>query len=51
MSMLGPGIYSFNGGTGKCKGIQGEAVTRGMYKGGSQDHFMLKSELHWNLPE
>ena len=46
----GPGIYRFIGGTGKCEGIQGEGVTRGMLKGHSDDHFMLRSELYWNLP-
>lgn len=47
----GPGIYSFVDGTGKWEGIQGKGVTRGMYKGRTDDHFMLKSELVWNLPE
>lgn len=47
----GPGIYRFIGGTGKWEGIRGEGVTRGMYKGRSDDHFMLKSELYWNLPD
>lgn len=47
----GPGIYQFVGGTGKWEGIQGKGVTRGMYQGRSDDHFMLKSELLWNLPE
>lgn len=46
----GPGIYQFIGGTGKWEGIQGVGVTRGMYQGRTDDHFMLKSELHWNLP-
>ena len=46
----GPGIYQFVGGTGKWEGIQGKGVTRGMYQGRSDDHFMLKSELLWNLP-
>ena len=46
----GPGIYHFIGGTGKWEGIQGVGVTRGMFKGRTDDHFMLKSELHWNLP-
>lgn len=46
----GPGIYQFIGGTGKWEGIQGVGVTRGMFKGRTDDHFMLKSELHWNLP-
>ena len=47
----GPGIYRFIGGTGKWDGISGEGVTRGMLKARTDDHFMLKSELHWNLPE
>ncbi|MDX2430266.1 MAG: hypothetical protein QNK35_04995 [Bacteroides sp.] len=46
----GPGIYQFVGGTGKWEGIQGKGVTRGMFQGRSDDHFMLKSELYWNLP-
>lgn len=47
----GPGIYHFIGGTGKWEGIQGKGVTRGMYKGRTDDHFMLKSELYWNLSD
>ncbi len=47
----GPGIYRFIGGTGKWEGIEGEGVTRGMLRQRTDDHFMLKSELHWNLPD
>ena len=47
----GPGSYQFIGGTGKWEGIQGRGVTRGMFLGRSDDHFMLKSELYWNLPQ
>jgi hypothetical protein len=47
---MGPGSYDFIGGTGKWKGISGRGVTRGMLKGRTDDHFMLKSEMHWNLP-
>lgn len=36
--------------SGKWEGIQGVGVTRGMFKGRTDDHFMLKSELRWNLP-
>lgn len=46
----GPGIYQFVGGSGKWEGISGKGVTRGMFEGRSDDHFMLKSELYWNLP-
>ena len=45
----GPGIYNFIGGIGKWEGIDGIGVTRGMFKGRSDDHFMLQSELVWNL--
>ena len=47
----GPGIYRFIGGTGKWEGISGAGVTRGMFRKRTDDHFMLKSELRWNLPE
>ena len=47
----GPGIYCFIGGTGKWEGIQGKGVTRGMFKKRSDDHFMLKSEIYWNLSQ
>ena len=45
----GPGIYKFIGGIGKWEGIQGVGVTKGMYKSRSDDHFMLTSELRWNI--
>lgn len=44
----GPGTYEFIGGTGKWQGITGVGVTRGMLLPRSDDHFMLKSEMHWN---
>lgn len=47
----GPGTYDFIGGTGKWKGISGRGVTRGMFKERTDDHFMLRSELHWNISE
>lgn len=45
----GPGTYEFIGGTGKWEGITGVGVTRGMLRGRTDDHFMLKSEMHWNI--
>jgi len=45
----GPGTYEFIGGTGKWEGINGVGVTRGMLRGRTDDHFMLKSEMHWNI--
>ncbi len=45
-----PGSYEFIGGTGKWKGITGYGVTKGMLKRRTDDHYMLKSEMHWNLP-
>lgn len=45
----GPGSYEFIGGTGKWKGISGRGVTLGMLKPRTDDHFMLRSEMHWNL--
>ncbi|MFC1761499.1 hypothetical protein ACFL6U_05405 [Planctomycetota bacterium] len=47
----GPGTYEFLGGIGKWKGITGVGVTQGMLRGRTDDHFMLKSEMHWNLPQ
>lgn len=44
-----PGTYEFIGGTGKWQGISGVGVTRGMVRERSDDHFMLKSEMHWNI--
>lgn len=45
----GPGTYRFIGGTGKWEGITGVGVTRGMLRERTDDHFMLKSELHWKI--
>ena len=44
-----PGSYECIGGTGKWKSIHGFGVTRGMLRGRVEDHFMFKSEMHWNL--
>jgi len=44
-----PGSYEFIGGTGKWKGITGYGATRGMLRGRTDDHYMLKSEMHWNI--
>lgn len=45
----GPGTYEFIGGSGKWQGINGVGVTRGMLRQRSDDHYMLKSEMHWNI--
>jgi len=45
----GPGWYRFVGGTGKWKGIEGEGTTLGMLKQRQDDHYMLKSEIHWRI--
>lgn len=45
----GPGIYRFIGGTGKWRGIVGEGKTLGQLRGRTDDHFMLKSEMHWRI--
>lgn len=45
----GPGSYDFLGGTGKWKGITGRGTTRGSLRERTDDHFMLKSEMHWNI--
>ncbi len=45
----GPGSYEFIVGTGKWKGITGRGVTLGMLRPRTDDHFMLRSEMHWNL--
>ena len=47
----GPGSYKFIDGIGKWEGIDGVGVTRGNYMNRTDDHFMLKSELVWNLKE
>ena len=45
----GPGSYEFIGGTGKWEGISGQGVTLGMLRPRTDDHFMLRSEMHWNI--
>ena len=45
----GPGSYDFLGGTGKRKGISGRGTTRGSLRDRTDDHYMLKSEMHWNI--
>jgi len=45
----GPGSYEFIEGTGKWKGITGQGVTLGMLRPRTDDHFMLRSEMHWNI--
>ena len=47
----GPGWYRFIGGTGKWKGIQGEGITQGMLAPRVDDHYMLKSEIHWCIKQ
>ena len=47
----GPGKYEFIGGIGKWKGITGVGITRGMLKKRSDDHFMLRSEMFWNMKQ
>lgn len=43
------GTVAFKLGTGKWRGIRGVGVTRGMLRGRSDDHYMLKSEMFWNI--
>jgi len=45
----GPGSYEFIEGTGKWKGIAGRGNTLGMLHPRTDDHFMLRSEMHWNI--
>lgn len=45
----GDGSYQFIGGTGKWEGITGEGVTLGMLRERTDDHFMLRSEVHWRI--
>jgi hypothetical protein len=47
----GPGSYEFIDGVGKWTGISGYGKTLGMLRPRTDDHFMLKSEMHWNLPD
>jgi len=45
----GPGTYQFIGGTGKWDGITGEGRTLGMLRPRTDDHYMLRSEMHWKI--
>jgi hypothetical protein len=45
----GPGSYEFIQGTGKWNGITGRGGTLGMLRPRTDDHFMLRSEMHWNI--
>ena len=45
----GDGSYQFIGGTGKWAGITGEGTTLGMLRERSDDHYMLRSEIHWRI--
>lgn len=45
----GDGSYQFIGGTGKWEGITGEGTTLGMLRERSDDHYMLRSEIHWRI--
>ena len=45
----GPGQYRFIGGTGKWEGIIGEGRTLGMLRPRTDDHWMLRSEMHWKI--
>jgi len=45
----GPGTYQFIGGTGKWEGITGEGTTLGMLRIRTDDHYMLRSEIHWRI--
>jgi len=45
----GPGRYRFIGGIGKWEGITGEGKTLGVLRYRKDDHWMLRSEMHWNI--
>ena len=45
----GPGSYQFIGGTGKWQGIIGEGTTLGMLRERTDDHYLLRSEIHWRI--
>jgi sugar phosphate isomerase/epimerase len=47
----GPGSYEFIGGTGKWEGISGYGKTLGVLRDRADDHWLLKSEMHWDLPQ
>jgi hypothetical protein len=46
---MGPGSYEFIGGTGKWTGISGYGKTLGVLRDRMDDHWLIKSEMHWNL--
>jgi hypothetical protein len=46
---MGPGSYELIGGTGKWKGISGFGKTLGVLRDRVDDHWLIKSEMHWNL--
>ena len=45
----GPIVFHFVMGTGKWEGITGEGTTLGMLRGRTDDHYMLRSEIHWKI--
>ncbi len=45
----GSSEIAIKAGTGKWKGITGYDVTRAMLRDRADDHYMLKSEMHWNI--
>lgn len=45
----GPGSYEFVGGTGKWAGITGYGVTNGVLRDRVDEHWLIKSEMHWNI--
>jgi hypothetical protein len=46
---FGPGSYEFIGGTGKWDGISGYGKSLGVLRDRVDDHWLIKSEIHWNL--
>lgn len=44
-----PGSYEFIGGTGKWQGISGYGKSNGVLHNRVDDHWLIKSEMHWNL--
>jgi hypothetical protein len=45
----GPGALQLIVGTGKWEGISGEGKTLGMLRRRTDDHYMLRSEMHWKI--
>jgi len=46
---VGPGSYEFIGGTGMWSGISGYGKSLGVLRDRVDDHWLIKSEVHWNL--